>query len=75
MALISRLLIAVALAVLAYIVLAWLIGPLLLMVGIPFVTLVGDFVIRAALILAIVVLLYVLAAGSPIDWTPPWRRP
>lgn len=71
---VSRLLVAVAAAILTYILLAWLIGPLLLLVGISFVSLIGEFLIKAALVLAIVVLLYVFAGGLPITWTPPWHR-
>jgi len=61
---IGRLVVACVVAVVVYILLAWLIGPLLLLVGIPFVTLIGEFIIKAALVIAICVLLYYFFAGG-----------
>jgi len=70
---IGRLVVACVIAILVYIVLSWLIGPLLLMIAIPFVQLVGEFLIKAALVIAICILLYYFFAG--FNFTIPWRRP
>ena len=70
---IGRLVVACVVAAIVYILLAWLIGPLLLMVGIPFVTVIGEFLIKAALVIAICVLLYYFFAGG--FSLPQWPKP
>lgn len=70
-----RLLAAIAVFVLAYLGLVYLLGPILLLVGIPVVTLIGEFFIKWGLVLAIVIAVWYFATGPGIPWPPStWVR-
>lgn len=69
----TRLILAIVIFVVVGLVLVYLLGPLLLAMGLPFVNIIGEFFVRWGWLLALAAGIWHFFTSGPL--VLPWRRP
>jgi hypothetical protein len=71
---IARLVLALVVFIVVGLALTALLGPILIWLGVPVATIIGEFFVKWGWVLGVLAGLWYFFAGGGLAWPPTWRR-